>query len=71
MQRKRGEFDEFTNEKCDSEVAELNYWWYTQGEFDMELANELNHATVGWWSNSWHGWDEVKLKEKDDSWFDN
>ncbi|KXS45667.1 MAG: hypothetical protein AWU54_240 [Candidatus Frackibacter sp. T328-2] len=70
MDRKRSEFDRFTSDEYNSEVSDMNYWWYTQGDFDMEMANEFDHATVGWWSNNWSGWDEIKIREKHDGWFD-
>jgi hypothetical protein len=70
VDRKKGEIDRFKSNKHDSEISDMNYWWYSQGEFDMEMADEIDHATVGWWSNNWHGWDEIKIKERYDGWFD-
>ncbi len=54
----------------DLELLSLHRFLSKKSVHDVEIAAEYDECgTVGWWSNYWTDWDELRSEESYDHWF--
>lgn len=52
------------------ELRSLQRFLGKKSMYDVEIAAEYDElGMVGWWSNYWNDWDELREQERYDNWF--
>lgn len=54
----------------DAELMSLHRFLNKDDMYDLETSADYDICgTVGWWSNYWQDWDELRAEERYDHWF--